>query len=144
VQLLLVVGAGVGAGYAFLVLGLLAAGRRTEARALAGLIPDCAILLRGILRDECVPRRTKLLLVALLVYLALPVDLVPDFIPIAGQLDDAILVVLVLRRLLRSTDASLIAAYWPGPPSTRSLILRLAHGSTGGAPARLGQTEARA
>lgn len=64
-------------------------GRRSEARALARFIPDCLILFRRLLADDRIPRSRKLVLVALLAYLALPFDLVPDFIPVAGQLDDA-------------------------------------------------------
>ena len=74
------------------VAALVVAGRRTDARALAGFIPDCLVLMRRLLADPRVPRRRKLLLVGLVGYLALPFDLVPDFIPVAGQLDDAIIV----------------------------------------------------
>ena len=63
---------------------LLAAGRGTDARALATCIPDCIVLLARLLRDKRVPRRSKALLVGLTAYLALPFDLVPDFIPVAG------------------------------------------------------------
>jgi Uncharacterized conserved protein len=76
---------------------LYASGRREDARALAGFIPDCIVLVNRLLHDPRVPRRRKVLLVALIAYLALPFDLVPDFIPVAGQLDDVIIVVLVLR-----------------------------------------------
>jgi hypothetical protein len=75
--------------YALFVLALLVAGRRENARALAGFVPDCAILCSRLLRDPRVPRRRKALFVALAGYLAFPVDVVPDFIPVAGQLDDA-------------------------------------------------------
>jgi uncharacterized membrane protein YkvA (DUF1232 family) len=89
--------------HAALVAVLLLAGRHQDARALAGFIPDCLVLFRRLLADERVPRRRKLLLAALIGYIALPVDLVPDFIPIAGQLDDAIIVALVLRTILRAS-----------------------------------------
>ena len=83
--------------YALIVLGLLAAGRREAARALGGFIPDCVILLRRLLADRRVPRRYRALLVLLVGYLLSPIDLVPDFIPVAGQFDDAVVVGLALR-----------------------------------------------
>jgi uncharacterized membrane protein YkvA (DUF1232 family) len=107
---------------------LVAAGRREEARALAGLVPDCLVLLRRLLGDERVPRRRKLLLVALLGYLALPFDLIPDLIPVAGQLDDVIVVALVLRHVLRGAGPELVREHWPGPEASLRLVLRLADG----------------
>lgn len=120
--------------YAVFVLWLVAAGRRADARALAGFIPDCVILFRRLLGDERVPRSRKLLVVALIAYLALPIDLVPDFIPVAGQLDDAIIVVIVLRLLVRSGGPELIREHWRGPASTLDLLLRLAYGRSSTVP----------
>ena len=74
------------------------------------------------------PRRRKLLLGLLVAYLAMPFDLVPDFIPIAGQLDDAILVALVLRTILRSGGQARLREHWPGPAQSRLLVQRLAFG----------------
>ena len=112
--------------YAAFVLGLFALGRRTGARAFAGFVPDLAVLFGRLLRDPRVPRRRKLLLGALAAYLASPLDLVPDFIPVAGQLDDAILVALVLRYLLRGGEATLVEEHWPGPQESLRVLLRLA------------------
>jgi uncharacterized membrane protein YkvA (DUF1232 family) len=112
--------------WAAFVAVLLLAGRREDARALAGFVPDCFILVSRLARDPRVSRRRKLLLIGLAGYLALPIDLVPDFIPVAGQLDDAIVVALVLRRFLRSGGAELTREHWPGPERSLRLVLRLA------------------
>jgi uncharacterized membrane protein YkvA (DUF1232 family) len=118
--------AGTLAVYAAGVLALVLAGRRGDARALATFIPDCIVLVTRLAHDPRVPRRRKLLLLALVGYLALPFDLVPDFIPIAGQLDDAIVVALVLRHLVRAGSEPMIRELWPGPERSLTLILRLA------------------
>jgi uncharacterized membrane protein YkvA (DUF1232 family) len=110
---------------AFVVV-LYLSGRRQEARALAGFIADCLMLVRGLLRDHRVRRRHKLLLAALLTYLAMPFDLVPDFIPVAGQLDDVLVVGWVMRRLVRGAGAEIVREHWRGPDKSLRLILRLA------------------
>ncbi|MDQ3380442.1 MAG: DUF1232 domain-containing protein [Actinomycetota bacterium] len=105
---------------------LLLLGRRTDARAWAGFVPDCVILFTRLARNRRVPRRHKWLLVALIAYLSLPFDLVPDFIPVAGALDDAILVAIVLRTVLRKAGRELVHEHWPGPQRSLDLMLRLA------------------
>jgi uncharacterized membrane protein YkvA (DUF1232 family) len=107
-------------------LALVIGGRRESARALAGFIPDCIVLCGRLLKDPRVPRGKKVLLMGLVGYLALPFDVVPDFIPIAGQLDDAIIVALVLRTVLRAAGSDLIREHWPGPEASLSALLRLA------------------
>jgi len=82
------------------------------------------VLVSRLLADERVPRRRKLVLAALVGYLALPFDLIPDFIPIAGQLDDVIVVALVLRRFLRAGGEPLVREHWPGPERSLRLVLR--------------------
>jgi uncharacterized membrane protein YkvA (DUF1232 family) len=116
----------IGLAWVALVMALLVAGRREEARALAGFVPDCVVLTSRLLADKRVPRRRKLLLAALVGYLALPFDLVPDFIPVAGQLDDVLIVALVLRRFLRSGGDELVREHWPGPERSLMLVLRVA------------------
>src|SRR5918992_4162296 len=112
----LLVGVGaVVALYATFVLALLVLGRREAARAVAGFIPDCIVLVRRLLGDSRVPRRYKLILGALIGYLTLPFDLVPDFIPVAGQLDDAIILALALRLIVRGADRAMLREHWPGP-----------------------------
>ena len=115
--------------YAAFVAWLIARGRKTDAGALATFIPDCIVLVTRLARDPRVPRRRKLVLLALAGYLALPFDLVPDFIPVAGQLDDAIIVAFVLRHLVRSGGEEMIRELWPGPARSLALILRLARAS---------------
>jgi uncharacterized membrane protein YkvA (DUF1232 family) len=112
--------------YAAFVGVLLVAGRRTDARALAGFIPDCIVLVRRVLADGGVSRWHQLLLAGLLAYLAVPFDLVPDVIPVAGQLDDAILVALVLRAVLGSAGPGAVRRHWPGPDASLRVVLRLA------------------
>ncbi|MEA2391803.1 MAG: hypothetical protein QOK31_1912 [Solirubrobacteraceae bacterium] len=112
------------------VAALVALGRRSGARALAGFLPDCAVLVRRLAADPRVPRRSRALLVAAGVYLALPIDLVPDFIPVAGQLDDAIVVGLVLRNVIRGAGPGVVEEHWPGPASSRAVVLRLAGSSS--------------
>jgi uncharacterized membrane protein YkvA (DUF1232 family) len=111
--------------YAAFVAALLLAGRRGQARAVAGFVPDCALLLKRLASDPHVPRRHKLALGATVAYLAMPLDLVPDFIPVAGQLDDALLVAWVLRRVVRG-NRDLVRAHWSGPESSLAVVLRMA------------------
>jgi uncharacterized membrane protein YkvA (DUF1232 family) len=113
------------AAYAAFVLTLVIVGRKGVARAVARFVPDCIVLFRRLLADPRVPRRKKLILAALIPYLVLPFDLVPDFIPVAGYIDDAVIVALVLRHVLRGSDRELIEAHWPGPQESLRVILRL-------------------
>jgi uncharacterized membrane protein YkvA (DUF1232 family) len=101
--------------YALLILALVAGSRQWDVRVIARMVPYCAILFKRLLGDPRVPRRWKVASALALVYLALPFDLVPDFIPLAGQLDDAIVVALVLRGLLRSAGPLLLRQHCPGP-----------------------------
>ena len=97
-----------------LVVGLVVAGRREDARVLARFIPDCVVLLSRLLRDERVPRRRKLLLAGLVGYLALPFDLVPDFLPVIGYADDVVVVVWTLRSVVRVVGLSELRRHWRG------------------------------
>lgn len=117
--------AALGVGVYLLFIGvLLVRGERSDARALAGFIPDCVVLLRRLLREWRISPPGKILLLAVVGYLLMPLDLVPDFIPVAGQLDDAILVALALRVVLRGAGAALVQEHWPGPQASLDLVLR--------------------
>ncbi len=114
--------------YALFVVGLVVAGRRSDARAVATFIPDCLVLFQALIRDPRVPASRKALLIALVGYLSMPFDIVPDFIPVAGQLDDAIIVAFVLRSVLRAGGPQLVREHWRGPERSLDVILRLAYG----------------
>jgi uncharacterized membrane protein YkvA (DUF1232 family) len=116
----------VAAVYAAFVLVLVVRGRRAEAAAVARFIPDLVVLFKRLLSDERVSPRRKLVLAAVVGYLAMPIDLVPDFIPVAGQLDDAILVALALRMVLRGSGPALVREHWPGPAESLRVVVRLA------------------
>ncbi len=112
--------------YGMVVAALVALGRRTDARAVAGFMPDCGRLIRGLLAHPSTTTAQRGALLALLVYLALPFDLIPDFLPVVGVLDDAILVSLALRWLLATHPEDAIRASWPGPERSLQLVLRVA------------------
>jgi uncharacterized membrane protein YkvA (DUF1232 family) len=124
----LVIAAALLAVYAAFVAVFVVTGRRADARVIAGFIPDCVVLVRRLLGDPVVPRASKLLLGGLVAYLASPIDLVPDFIPVAGQIDDALVVALVLRAVLRRSGADKLREHWPGPERSLAALLRLTGG----------------
>jgi uncharacterized membrane protein YkvA (DUF1232 family) len=105
----------VGVVYAALIAALVIGSRQWDLRVIAKLVPHCAVLFKRLLGDPRVPTRWKFASGFALFYLAFPFDLVPDFIPVLGQLDDAIIVALVLRGLLRSAGPRLMREHWPGP-----------------------------
>ena len=121
---LLIVAACIVVVYAAFVCVLIIAGRRRDARDMTRFIPDCIVLVRRLLGDPRVPRRYKMLLGALVGYLAFPVDLVPDVIPVAGHVDDLLIVVLALRVVLRGSGHELLREHWPGPESSLAIVLR--------------------
>jgi uncharacterized membrane protein YkvA (DUF1232 family) len=118
------------------VAALVVAGRRTEARALARFVPDCLVALTRLARDPRLARRDRIAILGVLAYLALPIDLIPDVIPVAGQLDDAIVVALLVRRLRRAGAGELLREHWQGPAETLEWLL--GRGGDGDAPGRAG------
>ena len=106
------------------IVALVALGRRSHARELASLIPNLVILFRGLLADPRVARSSKRWLWFALVWCLSPIDLIPEFIPIAGPLDDAIVAALVLRHVLRRTDRTVLIDHWHGDPATLDMIIR--------------------
>jgi len=109
-----------------LIVVLVILGRRALARELAVLVPNLTRLFAGLMRDPRVPLRAKVVLGASALYLAMPIDVVPDFIPIAGSFDDAIVAAFALRFVVRAASPDIVADHWPGDPATLRWILRLA------------------
>ena len=107
------------------ILVLVALGRRSRARALVTLIPNLVDLFRGLLADPRVPRSSKRWLWFALVWCISPIDLIPEFIPVAGPLDDAIVATLVLRHVLRRTDRAVLADHWHGNSATLDALVRM-------------------
>ncbi|CAN5769378.1 YkvA family protein [soil metagenome] len=101
-----------------LLMGALYLVRPEEAtlRQAVRLLPDTLRLLGRLARDQAVPRSARWPVWILLGYLALPLDLVPDFIPVIGWADYVILVALWLRRLVRRAGPDVVARHWSGPP----------------------------
>jgi uncharacterized membrane protein YkvA (DUF1232 family) len=118
------------------VAALIAAGRREDARALAGFIPDCVVLVGRLARDARISRARRAVLFLVLGYLALPIDLVPDFLPGIGQLDDAVLLALALRLVVHGGDLEMVREAWPGPQASLSIVLRAAGLEANGAASR--------
>ena len=89
------------------------------------LLPDLLRLLRRLAADSDVPRGARVRLWLLLGYLAIPFDLVPDFVPVLGYADDAIVVSLVLRSVVRRAGAPLVRRHWPGTDDGLAAVARL-------------------
>ena len=112
-----------------LVAVLLLAGRRYERPALREvlrLLPDVLRLLKRLATDSSLPSGVRIRLWLLLGYLMIPVDLIPDFVPVVGYADDAIIVALTLRSVARLAGPQEITRCWPGTPEGLAVILRAA------------------
>jgi len=107
------------------IVALVIAGRRTHAKELAMLLPNLLSLLRGMIRDPRVGRFDKFLLVVAVAWVASPIDLIPEFIPVLGPLDDVVVVALILRRLVRRAGPEVVSDHWRGDPDLMQKILKL-------------------
>lgn len=112
--------------WAALVIALMvAAPDRASLKQAVRLLPDLLRLLGGLSRERQLPRWVRWLVIALLVYLALPIDLIPDFIPVLGYADDAIAILIVLRVVLKAASDEVLAAHWSGTPEGLAALYRL-------------------
>jgi uncharacterized membrane protein YkvA (DUF1232 family) len=91
-------------------------------RDLAAFIPDCVTTIRRLRREPRVPRRAKIAILIAGIWVASPIDLIPEFIPVIGPLDDIVVVALALRYAGRQVPRDVLLAAWPGE---RRLIERL-------------------
>ena len=89
------------------------------------LLPDVLRLVRRLTADKSLPRGVRIRLALLLIYLASPIDLIPDFIPVLGYADDAIIVTAVLRSVVRRAGLPAVRAQWPGTDDGFAALARL-------------------
>lgn len=89
------------------------------------LLPDLLRLLRRLAADRSLPRGVRIRLGLLMVYLAIPIDLIPDFIPVLGYADDAIIVTWVLRAVVRRAGLDAVQQHWPGTSDGFAALCRL-------------------
>lgn len=99
---------------------------RASLREALRLLPDLIRLVRRLAGDPSVPRGIRICLVLLLVYLLTPIDLIPDFIPVIGYVDDAIIVAVALRCVTRYAGAAALERHWLGTPAGLATLRHLA------------------
>jgi uncharacterized membrane protein YkvA (DUF1232 family) len=90
---------------------------------LAGFLPDCATTARRLRGDPRVPRRAKVAVGFALLWVLSPIDLIPEFLPVIGPVDDVVVVALALRYAARQVPRDVLLEAWPGKPSTIERLL---------------------
>lgn len=95
-------------------------------RSLLRALPDLVRLVTRLATDPVLPRTAKIALAAAALYLLSPIDLIPDFVPLVGYLDDVLLAAVVLDGLLNWVDRALVLRYWPGSPESLDKLARAA------------------
>jgi uncharacterized membrane protein YkvA (DUF1232 family) len=98
------------------------------AKELVGFLPNCVVLLRRVRKDRRLPRRGRMALAGAAAYLASPIQVIPNFIPVIGQTDDVIVVVAALRYACRRLPRASVEAAWPGDPAYLDRLLGHASG----------------
>jgi uncharacterized membrane protein YkvA (DUF1232 family) len=89
------------------------------------VLPDLLRLLRRLAADPDLPRGVRVRLVLLLAYLAVPIDVIPDFVPVIGYADDVIVIGLTLRSVVRRAGPQVVARHWPGTPEGLETVRRV-------------------
>lgn len=95
---------------------------RDTLKELALFLPNFVVLLKRLLADPRVPRKSKLILGGTVLYLVSPVDVVPDFVPGLGQLDDVVVALLALHSILNRVDAEIVVEHWPGDENVIRMV----------------------
>ncbi|WP_328345914.1 YkvA family protein [Micromonospora sp. NBC_00421] len=125
-KVLLGIGIALAASWTALTIGLLLVRPKgsllTEA---VRILPDLIRMLRRLATDPGLPTGVRVRLYLLIAYLASPVDLIPDVIPVLGFADDAIIVAAVLRSVVRRAGIDAVARHWPGTPDGFTAVCRL-------------------
>jgi uncharacterized membrane protein YkvA (DUF1232 family) len=106
-------------------------------KALLRALPDIVRLIRGLAVDPLLPRAAKIALAAAVIYLANPIDLIPDFIPFVGYVDDLLVAAVLLDGILNYVDRRLVLKYWPASALSLARLARVAHILAAWVPARL-------
>jgi uncharacterized membrane protein YkvA (DUF1232 family) len=92
-------------------------------RDLASFVPDCVTIIRRLRGDPRVPRRAKVVVALAGLWLLSPIDLLPEFLPVIGPLDDVLVVALALRYAARQVPREVLVAAWPGEPRLLERLL---------------------
>jgi uncharacterized membrane protein YkvA (DUF1232 family) len=106
-------------------------------RGLARALPDVLRLIYGLAREPRLPRSVKIAIAAAAIYLASPVDLIPDVVPLAGLVDDLLLAAIVLDGVLSYVDRAMLLRYWPGSVESLDRVARVARFLAAWVPHRL-------
>ena len=111
--------------WAVVIAALVISGRKWMAIAAAKVLPDLVRLMKGLARDPRVPRGSKWLLGFAALWVISPIDLIPEFIPVVGPLDDVVVVALVLRHVLKKAGRAVAEEHWTGDPAIFERIMKL-------------------
>jgi len=106
-------------------------------RALLRALPDIARMIMRLTGDPLLPKAAKIALAAAVLYLVSPVDLIPDFIPVLGALDDLLVAAIIVDGILNYVDRRLVLKYWPGSAESLERIARAAGMLAAWVPRRL-------
>lgn len=95
---------------------------RNTLREIALFLPNFVVLLKRLVSDPRVPRKSKLILGGTIMYLLSPIDVVPDFVPGLGQLDDVVVALLALHSILNRVDDEVVVEHWPGDENVIRMV----------------------